>query len=213
MNLVNFAQILAGLAVVFAVLAFGQRLRLFGALARPADRSPAKGDPKAGQLYAFTLGMMPWAKESTRLHFIAYTRGVLFHLGIFLGLVLLLASPWIPALPDVLRGLLAVAAGLGSLFGLVGFIARFVEHNLKALSTPDDYFAVLVVSLWLAATALWLALPAAAVFYYVVSAMMLVYAPFSKIRHCIYYAYSRIFFGKFVGTRAVLPHAQQGQTR
>jgi hypothetical protein len=38
---------------------------------------------------------------------------------------------------------------------------------------------------------------------------MLVYAPFSKIRHCAYYAYSRLFFGRAMGRRGVLPHRQQ----
>jgi nitrate reductase gamma subunit len=212
MNLILFLQIVTGLALAFFILAFGQRLRTFIALARPVDRSPLKGDPKAGQLYAFTLGMMPWAKESTRLHFIAYTRGVLFHLGIFLGLALLLASPWIPAFPVSWRIFLAVCTGFGALFGLVGFVARFVEHNLRALSTPDDYFAVLVMTLWLASATLWLALPETAWGFYLCSVIMLVYAPFSKIRHCMYYAFSRIFFGRFVGGRAVLPHQQQAHS-
>ena len=85
----------------------------------------------------------------------------------------------------------------------------FIERNLKALSTPDEYFAVLLVSLFLATAALWLINPAAQVYFYVISAVMLVYAPFSKICHCIYFAYVRLFFGKFVGSRAVLPHNQQ----
>jgi hypothetical protein len=206
-------MVLTGLALIFSVAAFAGRLRAFNRLARPADRSPAKGSPNRGVAYAFTLGMAPWSKESTRIHFVAYLRGIAFHLGIFLGLGLLIFSPWMALLPSLARNVLAVCAGLGGLFGLIGFLARFVEPNLRALSVPDDYFAVLMVSLFLALTAIWLAVPAFAPAYYLGSALMLVYAPFSKIRHCIYYAYSRLFFGKFFGRRAVLPHQQQETSR
>lgn len=210
MERILFLQILAGAALAFSLLAFAGRVRAFNRLARPADRAVPKGSRRAGLAYAFTLGMAPWAKESTRRHMLAYLRGVAFHLGIFLGLGILLASPWLGQLPALWRSLLGMGAALGALLGLAGFAARFLEHNLKALSTPDDYASVLIVSLFLASASLWLFVPATLPFFYLVSAAMLVYAPFSKIRHCIYYAYSRMFFGKFVGSRAVLPHSQQG---
>lgn len=211
MSLEFFSLILTGMALVFTLLSFGWRLRNFNALSRPVDHSSPKGDPLAGVLYAFTLGMAPWAKESTRRHWMAYMRGVAFHLAIFLGLALLLAGPWMGSFPGGWRTGLALVTGLGTLLGLAGFVARLVERNLRALSTPDDYFAVLLVSLFLAAaTAALLNLALLPIFYFV-SAVMLVYAPLGKIRHCIYYAYSRLFFGKFVGRRAVLPHVQQGR--
>jgi hypothetical protein len=202
-------QLLAVLALAFSIFAFGSRLRAFRALPVPKDRSPMRGDPQAGIFYAFTLGMAPWAKESTRLHAVAYLRGVAFHLGIFLGLGVLLASPWLAAFPAWLQTALAVGAGIGALLGLAGFAARFAEHNLRSLSTPDDYTAVLVVSLFLAVTAAWLAGWVGAGVYYLTAGIMLVYAPFSKIRHCIYFAFSRLFYGRFIGRRAVLPHSQQ----
>src|SRR4030065_477521 len=148
MTLILFTQIFAALALVFTLAAFGWRLRLFNALARPVDRSTPKGNPRLGILYAYTLGMAPWAKESTRRHGIAYLRGVAFHLGIFLGLAILIVSPWLYLLPVAWRTLLALGAALGALLGLAGFIARIAEHNLKALMTPDDYTAVFVVSLF-----------------------------------------------------------------
>jgi hypothetical protein len=184
-------------------------LRVFNALARPGDRSTPKGDPATGVRYAFTWGMAPWAKESTRRHWLAYLRGIAFHLAIFLGLALFVGSPWLSLLPREWRLALATATGLGAVFGLAGFVARFVERNLRALSTLDDYFAVLLVSLFLAAASAALINLALLPVFYFVSAAMLVYAPLGKIRHCIYYAYSRLFFGKFVGRRAVLPHEQQ----
>lgn len=213
MNLLLVSQILALAALVFTLAAFGLRLRAFNLLARPVDRSATKGNVQSGVVYAFTLGMMPWAKEGTRIHWIAYTRGVVFHIMIFIGLAIFLFSPWINNLPVGWISTLAVLAGIGALLGIAGFIMRLVEHNLKALSTLDDYFAVLLVSLFLASAAIWLSGLSGVWFFYLMTGIMLVYAPLGKIRHCIYYAYSRLFFGKFTGRRAVLPHSQQNSGR
>lgn len=209
MSVNQFTLIIAFLALAFAAAAFGWRLRILNRLSRPADRATPKGNPQTGVVYAYTLGMAPWAKESTRRHWAAYLRGVAFHAGIFLGLGILVLSPWISSATGWIRILLAAGTGFGAIFGLIGLIARFVEPDLKSLSTNDDFIAVLVVSLFLASACLWLLVPPALPVFYLVSGIMLVYAPFSKIRHCIYFAYSRLFFGKFFGTRAVLPHKQQ----
>jgi hypothetical protein len=40
--------------------------------------------------------------------------------------------------------------------------------------------------------------------FYVVGAVMLVYIPFSKIRHCVYFFYSKFFFGLSFGRRGVI---------
>ena len=213
MDALFLTGLIAALALAFSLLAFGRRLRAFNALALPADRSPARGSPAAGVRYALTLGMAPWAKESTRRHWAAYLRGIAFHLGIFLGLALFIGGPWLALLPATVRAVLAASAGLGALLGLAGLVARLVEPNLRALSTPDDYFAVLLVSLFLATAAAALLDLALLPAFYLSGAAMLVYAPLGKIRHCIYYAYSRLFFGRYMGRRAVLPHSQQEAAR
>ncbi len=210
MSLIGVTQLIAGFALLFSVVAFAWRLRVFNNLARPKDRAVPKGSTQGGVIYALTLGMAPWSKESTRLHGISYMRGVAFHLGIFLCLGLLVLSLAVPGFSGALRSLLALVVGLAAIFGLMGFILRFTDRNLRALSTLDDYFAVLMVSLFLATAALGLGVPAYMPVFFLVSAVMLIYAPFSKIRHCIYFAYSRLFFGKYVGSHAVLPHSQQG---
>jgi len=209
MNFALLTQALVFLALIFAVFAFGRKIRVFSRLSRPVDRAKPKGSLQKGLIYAYTLGMAPWSKESTRIHAIAYMRGVAFHMGIFLGLALLVASPWLGGTPQIIRNLFGWMIATGALFGLVGFVARFVDHNLKALSNSDDYFAALIVTLFLGAEAFWLFYPPAQAIFYLISAVMLVYTPLGKIRHCIYFAYSRLFYGKFFGSRAVLPHVQQ----
>jgi hypothetical protein len=136
-----------------------------------------------------------------------------FHLGIFLVLALLVLSPWVPNWSSTLRLWLALAAIAGGLLGLAGFVMRLIETNLHSLSTGDDYFAVAIVSLMELTAAVWLLNPGLAWPFYLASAVTLVYAPLGKIKHCFYFAFSRLFFGRFTGIRAVLPHSQQHEVR
>ncbi|HKZ54179.1 MAG TPA: hypothetical protein VJ123_01780 [Anaerolineales bacterium] len=169
-----------------------------------ADRAPAKGSPQRGLLYAFTLGMAPWAKESTRLHQLAYLRGIVFHGGIFTALAALLLSPIWSLLPKLLLYALAGAAAIGALCGVLGALARWFEPNLRALSTPDDFASVLLVALFQGLTGIALLNPAWLPALYLSAALMLVYAPLGKIRHCIYFFFSRRFFGLFLGRRGLV---------
>lgn len=200
-------QLLALFGLAFAVV--GLVLRWQRTQRRPlaVDRSPARGSPRAGMLYAFTLGMAPWAKESTRRYMLSYLRGVAFHVGIFAGLAALAVSPWWSVLPTFIRWLLATVTGFGAIFGAIGEISRWVERNLRAMSTPDDHLSVVIVSLFLAMTCGALLSPAWMTAMYLVAAIMLIYVPLGKIRHCIYFFFSRRFFGLLVGRRGVVHHA------
>src|SRR5687768_477449 len=82
--------------------------------ALPADRSPIKGDISRGIQYAFTAGMMPWAKESTRIHMVAYLRGIGFHIGIFAATGAVIISPFWESLPPFLSGTLFWVLMLGA---------------------------------------------------------------------------------------------------
>ncbi len=203
---VLLAQLLAVLGLATAVVGIGLRWRGLRLRPVPIDRTPAKGDPRRGVAYAFTLGMAPWAKESTRRHAASYLRGVGFHLAVFLGLAAVAVSPWWSAAPGQVRVGVGLLLATGALLGAAGSLMRLVETHLRAVSTLDDHFAVALVTVFLAvtATALWNA--AFAVPMYLVTALMLAYIPLGKIRHCLYFFFSRVFFGRFVGRRGVLPH-------
>jgi nitrate reductase gamma subunit len=200
------AQALAVLGLAIAVVGIGLRWRELRLRPLPIDRTPAKGSPGRGVAYAFTLGMAPWAKESTRLHAVSYLRGVGFHLAVFLGLAAAAVSPWWPAIPEQVRVGAAVVLALGAILGAAGSIMRLMEPHLRSVSIPDDHFAVAFVTLFLIVTGLALWNAAFTVPMYVVTALMLAYIPLGKIRHCLYFFVSRVFFGRFVGRRGVLPH-------
>lgn len=208
MTLLTFSQLLALAGLLAGIYGITIRYTETKRRALPADKSPLKGNPQHGIRYAFTLGMMPWAKESTRIHMIAYLRGIGFHIGIFAAIGALLISPLWGLLPAVLNTLLMIILAIGALLGAAGGIMRLAEPNLRGLSIPDDHFAVWLVTVWMAVSALAVWNEALLVTFYVLSAITLAYVPLGKIRHCLYFFFSRTFFGKFFGRRAVFPHPE-----
>jgi len=195
---------LALVALVFSMSAFASRWAQMQKLPFAKDRSIPKDSATKGILYAFTLGMAPWSKESTRIHMLAYLRGIAFHVGIFAGLAAFLASPWFETIPLIVRVVFAILTGFGAAMGVVGALMRVVEHNLRAISTPDDHASVWLVTIFLAAMTIVLGATAFVPAMWVIAAAMLVYAPLGKIRHCIYFYFGRLFFGIHIGRRGVV---------
>ncbi len=199
-QLLALAGLIAGLYGIYMRFAETKRRAI------PADNSPIKGNLANGIKYAFTTGMMPWAKESTRIHMIAYLRGIGFHIGIFAAIGAVILSPFWGYLPSFLSWSLFGVLTLGAVLGAAGGIMRIAEHNLRGLSLPDDHFAVWLTTLFITVAGLAVLNQAFMIPMYLVSAITFVYVPFGKIRHCLYFFFSRLFFGKFFGRRAVFPH-------
>ncbi|UCH50680.1 MAG: hypothetical protein JSV54_06605 [Chloroflexota bacterium] len=201
-DMVAVGVVLAGafvfIAGLIAILVTAQR-RPYG-----TELAPIKGSPSRGVLWAFTLGLAPWAKESARIHWLAYIRGAIFHIAIFVGAAYLIATPWLAQIPEPLRLVLAVLFGIGALLGLAGFWIRLADPIMRFLSTPDDYFALALTTLFLASAAISAYtieyLPA----FWIISGITLAYAPFGKLRHFIYFFYVRVFLGLTFGRRSVL---------
>jgi hypothetical protein len=205
MNISLLTGALALGALVFSIGVFALRWQKMTRLPYiKNDKSNPKDASLKGIAYAFTLGMAPWAKESTRVHMLAYLRGIAFHVGIFAGLAALVASPWLDAIPFAIRAPFAALIAFGALMGAAGGIMRVAEHNLRGISTRDDHAAVWLVTLWLSATAIALVASTFLPAMYVIGGAMLVYAPLSKIRHCIYFYFARLFYGLHIGRRGVV---------
>jgi len=188
----------AGAALLFLhrrVKAFGPR-RLY---AKPA------GDPAAGIRYAFTRGMAPWAKESVMLNLPSYLAGMAFHAGVFAGFALLLAALAGAGLPAGLRlaaGALALAGAAG---GLALLVKRGLKPHLRGLSTPDDFVANLLTTLFALLAAGQLAWPALRGPWLAEAILLLVYLPLGKIRHCFFFFPTRSHLGAFFGRRGTFP--------
>lgn len=203
----TFEQITRILAFVgLAIGLLGLLLRLQEILSRPykKDLSRPRGSSGRGVLYAFTLGMAPWEKESTRLHWIAYLRGIFFHVGVFAAIALVILRPYTDRFIAPVIWLFLALTAMGAVFGFAGIYMRLVGENERALSLPDDYFAVFLTSLFSLLACLSLVHSGFTPYLYLTTAVLGIYIPLGKIRHCAYFFYSKFFFGKFFGHRGVL---------
>jgi len=208
MDGLGITRLIAAAGLIVSLV--GILLRLRDIMNRPwkKDYSRERGKPRRGVLYAFTLGMAPWEKESTRLHWVAYIRGILFHVGIFAALAALPASLWLDRFPVWLKWGWAALMAAGSLLGFAGIYIRLAGPNERAISLPDDYFSVFLTSLFIGLGALGLIWPASLPVFYIVGGLLLAYVPVSKIRHCVYFFYSKFFFGHLFGRRGVIGQAK-----
>ncbi|MBN1223022.1 MAG: hypothetical protein JXB23_07215 [Candidatus Aminicenantes bacterium] len=160
-----------------------------------------QGDWKHGVAYAFGRGMTPWEKESAQKHLPTYFAGLIYHAGIFSGLFLLSSS--IIAVPlsrlclIFLQAFLALGIGCG--FGL--FIKRSVVGYMRWISCPDDFAANLLVDVFLGMALLYTFVPGLLAIFYSAAIVLFLYLPFGKIRHCLFFFYSRFLFGRFFGRR------------
>lgn len=209
MSAVEVAAISAA-AVGAAICVVGLATQVSRMLSLPykMEVAPPKGSAGGGVVYAFSTGMAPWTKESTRRHWPGYVRGIIFHTGVFVALATLFVGPWTDNLPAILRTAAAVVMLTGGLAGLGGLIARLTEHNLRRLSTRDDYFSVALVSLFVLSATLMMAASEAKPIFYSLAAVTLAVLPFSKVRHCVYFFFSRVMFGSFFGHRGVIEEAR-----
>jgi hypothetical protein len=157
-----------------------------------------------GVLYAFTRGMDPRLKDGVRAHPWVLVTGVVFHAGIGAGLASFLSALGLLSYPAGVRMALMVLALAGSVAGLVLLARRVREPVLKAISGPDDYISNLLVVAVLVACLAFLLAPQLKPLFVALSAALVVYAPFGKIRHCVLFFVARARYGAFIGTRGVL---------
>ena len=172
----------------------------------PRDLARPRGDSSYGIFYALTLGMAPWAKESTRIHLIPYLRGVVFHLGVFASFVTLILTVLGVDFTGFVRNVLLVLTGVGLLAGIVGIFERLTKGEMQKLNTPDDYLSVFLVTLFIAGAFGFVLNSQGQNWFYFVTGLMFLYLPFSKITHFIYFFFSRYFFGFEFGKRGVIKH-------
>jgi nitrate reductase gamma subunit len=81
---------------------------------------------------------------------------------------------------------------------------------MRAISTPDDYFSLALLTVWFLFAAL--AAPNRAdrgegvlLAFFFLTAFFLLYVPFSKISHYLYYPFTRFYLGRTLTHRGVFP--------
>jgi nitrate reductase gamma subunit len=179
---------------------------------RQAPTGSSGTTPAKGILYSWANVAMPWAMESTRRKFFMYLQFVVFHLGVTAAIVLSFIIPYGPGLLESAGFVLFLQVIIGAAFvvGLIRIIRRVSNRYMRAISSPDDYFSLFLLTVWFFFAVLvvpndttggeWHLLT-----YFILTAFFLVYVPFSKISHYLYYPFTRYYFGKSMGYRGVYP--------
>jgi hypothetical protein len=192
-----------------AILVLLYLMRLIVLLRRKPTHDLAsnpKGEIWRGMVDAFLTIIAPWRMESTQKHWTRYTEFAIFHVGVFLCIALSFAITYapgvlVPPVRVVAFGLMAASLIAGGL----RLYRRVRLPEMRIISSPDDYLAMGMVLGFLGTGMLGLlGWEAAIIAYFVVSALFLVYEPFSKIRHYIYYPFARYYYGASFGRRGVI---------
>jgi len=203
-------------ALGIMALVYTMRIIWFLRFKAGGERQAPTGSPlttrRKGILYSWVNVAMPWAMESTRRKFFLYIQFVIFHIGVTAAIGLSFIIPYWPALleSNLLVRVLQVVIGAACAVGIIRIIRRVGDRYMRAISSPDDYFSLILLTAWFFSAAL--AVPndvtggeGHLLSFFILTAFFLIYVPFSKISHYLYYPFTRYYLGKTMGYRGVYP--------
>ena len=179
---------------------------------RQAPTGTGSLDPKGSIVYSWANIAMPWSMESTRTKWFLYVQFVAFHLGVVAAIGLSFVIPYAPGILETPAAVavLQIMVGAAFLVGVGRIIRRIASKYMRAISSPDDYFSLVLLTVWFAFA--FLAVPNDTsggewplLTFFILTAFFLVYVPFSKISHYLYYPFTRYYLGKTLGRRGVYP--------
>ncbi|MDQ7782758.1 MAG: hypothetical protein RDU20_07755 [Desulfomonilaceae bacterium] len=184
----------------------------------PPEKAELKGDRYAGAVHSLANVLRPWGMESTRNHMYFYTEFVIFHIAVALTIgstFLIPLTPWL--MTPLVSKVIMVFMGLAFLIGLRRIYRRFTVPEIRIISSPDDYFAITLMTvffgvgfvtmyLWIQGRPetgwMWI--------FFLMTTFFLLYVPFSKISHYVLYPFGRVMYGQIFGGRGVLNRNVRG---
>ena len=179
---------------------------------RQAPTGAFQNTKTKGILYSWMNIAMPWGMESTRSQIFLYVQFVIFHLGVVVAIGLSFIIPYAPHLLEsaLLSFLLQLIIAAAFLVSVMRVYRRVSSRVLRAISSPDDYFSLILLTVWFLFA--FLSVPnrhqdgeTILLIYFFLTAFFLIYVPFSKISHYLYYPFTRYYFGKTMAHRGVYP--------
>jgi nitrate reductase gamma subunit len=179
---------------------------------RQAPTGPRPPAIQRGILYSWLNVGMPWAMESTRTHVSLYVQFVVFHLGVVAAIGLSFIIPYAPHWLEARWVVVTLQLTMGAAFlvSLARLYRRLAQKMMRAISTPDDYFSLSLLGVWFFFAVL--AAPnrvdggeTVLLIYFLLTAFFLLYVPFSKISHYLYYPFTRFYLGRAMAHRGVFP--------
>jgi len=223
-ELLHFAEhTLQEIALVFMAIVYSLRVRWLFNFKGGKERQAATGSEntsrKKGILYSWAVIGMPWTMESTRTKPFFYGQFVFFHLGVVFAILLSFIIPYAPSLLNsnaFVIPFFQVFIGAAFMVGIIRMIRRITSVYIRAISSPDDYFSLTLLTVWFGFA--FFAVPnniqqgeGILLTYFFLTAFFLMYVPFSKISHYLYYPFTRYWFGKSMGHRGVYPIQHVGK--
>ncbi|MCP4201990.1 MAG: hypothetical protein GY769_08660 [bacterium] len=197
------------IALAIFVLLYAIKIRQLLRLPLPVEGGQADQKTPTGRAVAASYAsiLSPLAMESTRRHWRRWAVFAAYHVGIFVAITATFTIPFTPGLmTGSVRRAAAICITLGLLAGFLKIYWRLVLPELRSISRPDDFFGLTILQVWfaIAIPAVLLDHPGWLIVYFVMTALLLVYVPVSKISHYIYWFFSRYLFGRRYGRRGVL---------
>ena len=218
MDLLHIAEIVHWVALGFMIVVYTARLVWLMSFTAGKDRQKrgekaAENGATLGAIYSLGNIAMPWAMESTRKGFPFYLSFALFHIGVTAGIGFAFGSSLLPSVFEIaIVGYICMTLlGVACLISILRIVRRLTVPVMRLISTPDDIFAVFTLAVWFATGVLaqgyYIGLFEQEIFltiFLLCTSFFLVYVPFSKISHYLYYPFTRWYIGKTLGHRGSL---------
>jgi nitrate reductase gamma subunit len=216
-------EVIHWIALAVMGIIYTMRLRWLFSFKAAKDRSapgnPAQSNAKLGARHSLFNVFMPWGMESTRKNLSFYLTFVLFHLGVVAGITMAFVSTVARSFLEVpvvfwIMEVLLIGAFL---IGIYRIFRRLLRPVMRLISTPDDYFSLFMLTGWFALGAVTEAYIYGVPFfqnemylvaYLLLTSFFLLYVPFSKISHYLYYPFTRIWIGRALGHRGSYPYSK-----
>lgn len=204
-------------ALSFMVIAYSARLLWMFRFRAQQELAIPAGDARRGIVRAMMTAVVPLMPRSAK-DTVLYVQFAVFHVGIAAGIAATFIIPYWPELFEIraiviLFQVLLLAAAVA---GIMRLIRRMRVPALRIINTPDDYCSLIFVILFLGVGVY--AVPntyhvseTPLIVFFSMTALLLIYVPFSKISHYLYYPFTSYFLGKTMGHRGVLLRKKEGR--
>jgi hypothetical protein len=205
-------QMISHICLLWMAALYSYKIYLLLQKAGPTEKAELKGDRTAGAVESLFNVLRPWSMESTQRNPYFYAEFMVFHVAVALTIGLTFFIPFTPGLlTPAVSYVFMLFMGLAFLIGLRRIHRRITEEKVRILTTPDDMFAVCLLTSFFAVGFItmlhwsegssdngWMWL-----FFFMVC-FFLIYVPFSKISHYVMYPFTRIMYGQIFGGRGIL---------
>ncbi|OPY06136.1 MAG: hypothetical protein A4E66_02291 [Syntrophus sp. PtaB.Bin001] len=179
---------------------------------------PAKYHSRAVAASLLTVAK-PWTIEKNRKTPMFYIQFAIFHLGAAAAIGMTFILPYWPEILKIhfVERVLQIILAAAFIIGLARLYRRIFDPVLRLISTPDDYFAlVMMIAFYAVGLSVvsnrYGASDGILVTFFLMTAFFHLYVPFSKIIHYLYYPFTRYYLGETMVHRGIGNNAQRDKS-